>query len=707
MKHMKQWMQKLLAMALVLMMACVPVLAYATEAVPVDVEGADATLTDAYQEVPGSMLQERFYAALYEGHEVTFSMQVQDFAMPAAVMTEPEAKEIAEMVRAVLTAMRFDVSVVMHEEQAIANIDVRMQDVSVMHIAARVAADGVSFALSPLPGKTLFIPTALPAMALQQFSGGNLYFSGLDDNPDAQAVFEAIYAYFEDQVAGWVSKWQIERGDLYTYDAEGEPATDTRDAAAIIMNARIRPEDLKTLIRGLADKFYADGALQQHVVNLMAKQGVTREMVRTFADQLPLSIAALTATDKPTEFAWAMDDMSGTVGFNGTMPAFFAQSPFKEAILDYDRKTLDDGQHGHAIGEIDFPEGQRLEGDMKTFLGKPDGGKTAIGNEMTLKLIDQDGKQLYSMVSNTQGTVTRTEDAETMDITTKQAQQIDPAADSAVLAPEEQAMQDAMSATTTHYTGSVRAIGDLDFEAEYTAEISAGGTPMASVRYTASSGAYKPGNEFAGEVIDMHTITPEQSNALDSDLEAGMEQAGMRMMAAMPASVLRTFRKMMNEEFAQPRRETAPGPVIPAPEASAEPTAAPEQPEVPEQPTEPTEAPEQPAEPTEAPALDAAAPGMDSAIVGTWVLDMTEILKSADVDPANAPEVALEFTADGKIVMHSAGQTLEVGEYTVEGNSLIMDAGALGGVQLDQKTTAPFVIDGDTLSLQGAVFTRK
>ncbi len=594
---MKRWMQKMLAMALALMMMCAPLLAYATDEVPVDVEDTEfAQLDDEYAQAPGGMLSERLGAAFYEGHEIKLTVKAQDFAMPEMMMDAPDAREIAEMMTALLQAMRVDVSVVLHEEQAIAKFDVRIQDISVLRVAARVAADGVSIETSALPKKTLFIRTALPAMAMQQFSGGNLYFSGLDDNPDAQAVFEAIYAYFEDQVAGWVSKWQIERGDLYTYDTEGEPATDTRDEAYVIMDSRIRPVDLKTLIRGLADKFYADDLLQQNVTNLLSGFGVTREMVRAFADQLPLDIAALEATDKPTEFTWAQDDMSGTVGFNGTMPAFFTRFPFKEGYLDYDRKTLDDGRHGHAVGEMEYPDGKLLQGDLTTFQGKPEDGKTVIGNDLTLTLVDEAGEQVFEAVSSTKGTITRTEDSEALDITAEQTRKMQVididalskatekvAAETALpvaeqsAAPQETAaeklpMKEATQHTESHVAGSVRAVGDLDFEAEYTVEASVDGVRTGSVRYTAASGEYKPGKEFTGEVIDILALSPQEQELLFSDLKMGMEQAGLRAMAAMPPSVWGTFKKIIQGQMwnMSPRLPLGPGPAM-----MPEPTAAP------------------------------------------------------------------------------------------------------------------------------------
>ncbi len=121
-----------------------------------------------------------------------------------------------------------------------------------------------------------------------------------------------------------------------------------------------------------------------------------------------------------------------------------------------------------------------------------------------------------------------------------------------------------------------------------------------------------------------------------------------------------------------------------------------------------TDAPAAEAVATEAPAAEAApAAEVGASVVGTWVMDMTEIAKAAGMDASQIPAVSLEVTADGKLNVVAAGQTVPAGDYTVEGSNIKMDAGAMGGMATGQMTDIPFAVDGDKLTLGGSVVLTK
>ncbi len=123
-----------------------------------------------------------------------------------------------------------------------------------------------------------------------------------------------------------------------------------------------------------------------------------------------------------------------------------------------------------------------------------------------------------------------------------------------------------------------------------------------------------------------------------------------------------------------------------------------------------TDAPAAEVAATEAPVAEVAAPAAEAgaSVVGSWEMDMTEIAKAAGVDASQLPAICLEFTAEGKLNVVAAGQTVPAGDYTVEGSNIKMDAGAMGGMATGQTADVPFTIDGDKLTLAGTtVLTRK
>ncbi len=284
-------------------------------------------------------------------------------------ITGASAEDVA-LAQKVLDLFELRVSALDDIDQQYTTVTLMLGGGVMVQALIKTDATGAYLVSEQLPGVTLRLP-------------GNMAPSA-QSSADMEALQNAYIDYFA-IVAAWVSQKQVDREDLYVYEPVEIDESEVRDASALEMRCRVRPDDLKELLRMLADQFYNDNATQEAVTNLLASRGVTRADVRRIADQLPLWVShELISTGDATDFVISYDDDMNIVGFDGKMPALYEKYPFKKGDLTYSRKTMEEGSAHRAKGTMEMQDGGKLAGELQAFIG--DLFEDARKDEFTLSL---------------------------------------------------------------------------------------------------------------------------------------------------------------------------------------------------------------------------------------------------------------------------------------------------------------------------------
>ncbi len=471
---------------------------------------------------PGTMYS-TLRAEVFEGGrliETVIKPKLTDYT-PIPQAGEQYVKQM-EAYRSMLEGMELRVTAVDDYDYKLYTLSLTMAGEEVVSARVRQDAESIRIVSNLLPGHTVNLPIS---------STQNIYNS---DDPNLAALTDAYLTYFV-VVGAWVSQKQTDTEDLYVYEPAELEETETRDAVSMVMKSRVRPSDMKELLRSFSDTLFDNEPLQQAITNLLAPVGVTRADVRRFADELPLIVSReLQATENPTEFTFSYDDDMGTVGFDGVMPAMFEPFPFANGSFTYSKKTgMDDTRHT-AHGEMTFAKASKLTGDLTITTGEIIDETRRDEFSIALNYADPDEQPVVNMAIVQQDLYTITDNVDTLDTTAK--------FDVTFGKPDEGLSEP--SGDTVHIESTVHSetkqAGELDVARSITTDLELAGYCTFSVQSDTLSKEYVRTEEWAdvGEVWDFATMNAEQTQTAMGALQQIPMRMYMLIMAKLPPELL-------------------------------------------------------------------------------------------------------------------------------------------------------------------------
>lgn len=382
---------------------------------------------------------------------------------------------------------------------------------------------------SQLPGKTV---TVSMAEAAKHFPVHPL-LTGKWGADEDMALLENQYIDYFAAVGGWVSNVQSEHEDLYAYEFTEMDETESRDASTTQMYSTVRSDELKKLIRDLANLFFEDENAQQAFANILAPYGATQASVRHFADQLPLVIShELGATRNSTEFTVFYDDNMDIVGFDGTMPAMYTKFFFDYGALQYSRKTLDEGVRHDVKGTMEFAGGATFTGESRQNVGDLMDDQQKTEQDIAIDYQDPANKAGLQYTIHTQEVYTAQEGLEVYE----------GKGNGEITRTQEGTSKKTNTEMTLH--GETKPVGDWDFAHTKTIQTEVEGQATYEFTYTMISQEYVPADLSGNVAYDLETLTEEQRAELENSLQTALMQAYFQLLAKLPSKLVQSAMRL-------------------------------------------------------------------------------------------------------------------------------------------------------------------
>jgi hypothetical protein len=473
--------------------------------------------------IPGTLGDALLAQAWDQGREITVTVAYN--AAPVGVGENSSEATVVDFAARVLETVRVRYRAAQAEGAIYATAEITVQDVQAVSFSAKFDATGIYLWSTALPQKTVFISGEELLKRVPGLEDQVARMVSWEENEDAQTLYAKTYEYFVTVFGSWASKRHAEGvDDLYPYSAEIEE-TATRDAADVAQHVKIRPAELALLVRGLADTFYDDDEAQQAFANLLADQGVTREMMRAAADQLPLLVRdhlqKRATGDENALDVYLYYDAYGIVGVDGVVPALFDFFPFKTSTFSYSRKSEDEGKLYTAKGTVDTAIGA-FEGNLKVFEG--DVIDNAVTSTLDLSL---------GLTGDSQGSLTLQTKTYAAIADNKETTQVDL---QAVLNVADQTYPLTMTVTS-----EMQAIQGGDVKGSGESKISLPGMPVSGAKVEIVSGPFKPADIAGNELVNLLTLDAQARQALLDELVQGLQLGVVAGMSALPPETLQLF----------------------------------------------------------------------------------------------------------------------------------------------------------------------
>ncbi|MCL2544706.1 MAG: hypothetical protein FWE77_02175 [Clostridia bacterium] len=457
--------------------------------------------------------------ALRTGRTIEGTLRIEAEGLLASLGAAPEDAAVFTIASDLLSNGLLRVRYTQIGEQSVIGAALELRGETVLSLDVRTLDGEVALQTSLLPGKTLVAPAELIA---QSFAAQ--VPSALDD-----ALLEALAGAAE-RYGAVIGDWAMQNEGIADVLEEPLPETQTRNAAARSVTLRVTDAQWQELLRGLAEEFAKDDALQQALASQIGYAVVEPAFLAAMAQQWAGSLGA--PQGNAAEVAVFFGEEGQIVGIDvriepsASSPAD-APGPLQGSFA-YGHRSIDAGHGADSYtGSFAWGEGSELQAQFYRRDRVPSPLLPALGEEYggraLLRTPDAGALELEVL-----GNVRRTMEpmAETYDHTfdIRLSLQAESADGDALFQMLQAPLLDAGFALSSQ----TEAVGAEDFRSQGSFALRLMGLE-AAIHYTLESSAYVPAGPPENTVVRLDALTPEERDALTRELEENAQGMLMRL----------------------------------------------------------------------------------------------------------------------------------------------------------------------------------